>query len=36
MCDISWLELARISIYGGICGLSWNLLDTDWFVFGLL
>jgi hypothetical protein len=31
MCDINWIELARICINEGICGLNWNLLDTDWF-----
>lgn len=36
MCDINWIELARISINEGICELNWNLLGTDWFVFGLV
>jgi hypothetical protein len=33
---IKWIELARICINEGICGLNWKILDTDWFVLGLV
>jgi len=36
MCNTNWIELARICIHEGICGLNWILLGTDWFVFGLV
>jgi len=36
MCDINLIELARICVNEGICGLNWNLLDTDWYMFGLV